>query len=556
MTSQETVRESKHKLAVLSNINLNFVIRKLKKEFDVYDAEGYGNELGTLLNPASSYYSAAPEVTFLVMDLAELSGQDVEPEASFDRIRSWFQTVESVLKSGTVYYISDAYFWNPQLGSFPYDLTIQKAEAFYHECLSELFERHENVRILPVSALIRRIGEERAFSLKMWYLGKILYSNEMQGELADLIAGMMRTEFRVPKKVLAVDLDNTLWGGLAGERDHQEIRLSEDHEGLAYKNAQRVLKQMKDAGVLLAIVSKNNEADAVEILEHHPHMALQKADFAAIRINWNTKDLNLREIAAELNLGLDSFVFWDDQPAERQLIREVLPQVEVPEFPEQPEELAGALTAVYNTYFRKARITSEDRSKTLQYAQNRERKALEDSASDFGTYLKNLEIRIEQCDPGKNTQRFLQLVNKTNQFNLTTKRYTLEELEGILENASKRAFLFRLEDRFGEYGITGAAIVDLGGVPTIEEWVLSCRVMGKRVEYAILDRIEKCIRQEGYDRLRGIYIPTAKNEPVRDLYESCGFQKLEELSGTEKSVFEISLFNPCRQEYYVKWTDE
>ena len=125
-----------------------------------------------------------------------------------------------------------------------------------------------------------------------------------------------------------------------------------------------------------------------------------------------------------------------------------------------------------------------------------------------------------------------------------------------MENASKRAFLFRLEDRFGEYGITGAAIVDLGGVPTIEEWVLSCRVMGKRVEYAILDRIEKCIRQEGYDRLRGIYIPTAKNEPVRDLYESCGFQKLEELSGTEKSVFEISLSNPCRQEYYVKWTDE
>ena len=490
------------------------------------------------------------------MDLAELSGQDGATEASFDRIRSWFQTVESVLKSGTVYYISDAYFWNPQLGSFPYDLTIQKAEAFYHECLSELFERHENVRVLPVSALIRRIGEERAFSLKMWYLGKILYSNEMQGELADLIAGMMRTEFRVPKKVLAVDLDNTLWGGLAGERDHQEIRLSEDHEGLAYKNAQRVLKQMKDAGVLLAIVSKNNEADAVEILEHHPHMALQKADFAAIRINWNTKDLNLREIAAELNLGLDSFVFWDDQPAERQLIREVLPQVVVPEFPEQPEELAGALTAVYNTYFRKARITSEDRSKTLQYAQNRERKELENSASDFGTYLKNLEIRIEQCDPGKNTQRFLQLVNKTNQFNLTTKRYTLEELEGILGNASKRAFLFRLEDRFGEYGITGAAIVDLGGVPTIEEWVLSCRVMGKRVEYAILDRIEKCIRQEGYDRLRGIYIPTAKNEPVRDLYESCGFQKLEEHSRPEKSVFEISLSNPCRQEYYVKWTDE
>lgn len=526
------------KIALLSNVNMNMVIRMLQKDAEVWQPEGYGNELGILMNPDSSYGCFGAEYTFLILDLMELLEHDLDEKAAEKRVGTWFATLESGIKPETVYYISDACLWGPELA-----VLFDKGKKFllerlWLEHLEALQRKHGNVRILPYRQLIDTLGEENAFSLKMWYMGRILLSNEAQRRLCGLILDRLRIETRTPKKVLALDLDNTLWGGLAGEHDNTPIQLSEDHGGLAYKNLQRVILQMRRQGVLLAIVSKNNEEDAMEILERHPHMVLKPEDFAAKRINWKPKHENIREIAEELNLGTDSFVFWDDNPSERQLIRDMLPEVSVPEFPEKPEELAPAMAEIYRLMFESAFVTAEDAQKTAQYAANAARRQLEQSSGDFEEYLKRLEIVITRVEPEKHVERLTQLANKTNQFNLTTKRYTQGQMARLLEDPQKKVFLYQVADRFGDSGIVAAAVVDfIGSKALIEEFVMSCRVMGKNVEYGIIDDIETELQLLGCDTIMGVYIPTAKNQPVEQLYQRLGYRTVE-VSGEMEGIFD------------------
>lgn len=405
------------KIALLSNVNMNFVIRMLQnqareqskavaenseeslQELSIYNAPGYGNELGLLLDPFSSYQEFGPDITFLVMDVMELLEHDLTVEES--RVERWFSMLKGALKPEKLYYISDAWVQGEEL-SVCFDVERkQKLEEIWDGKLAKLMAECSNVRCFPYHKLIGRLGEERAFSMKMWYLGKILHTNEAQKAMAEEIVHLSEVAARTPKKVLLLDLDNTLWGGLAGENDHTPIKLSEDHEGLAYKNLQRVIAQMQSQGVILGIVSKNNEEDAMELIKNHPHMVLRPEAFAAKRINWQPKPENIREIAKELNLGLDSFVFWDDNPAERQLVKTVLPQVTVPDFPEKPEELAKAMAGLYHHYFEKQAVTAEDLEKTKQYAQNAMRKDLEARAVDFESYLKQLDMELICEDPLK-----------------------------------------------------------------------------------------------------------------------------------------------------------
>ena len=539
------------RIALLSNVNMNFVIRMLQKDAEVYEAEGYGNELGILMNPGSSYHAFRPEVTFLVMDLMELLEHDLREEEAKQKIENWFATLSGALRGDGVYYISDAYLWGLELGVV-HDVTKkQKLEYFWAEALDGLCKKHPNVRMIPYHGLIEKIGEENAFSLKMWYMGKILLSNRAQKDLCELILTLTDRESKVPKKVLLLDLDNTLWGGLAGEADHTPILLSEDHGGLAYKNLQRVILQMQKQGVLLGIVSKNNEEDVQGILTAHPHMVLGQECFVIQKINWKPKHENIEQIAAELNLGLDSFVFFDDNPTERQLIRDMLPQVEVPDFPDKPEELAPAMVEIYRKFFAGSFLTEEDLQKTKQYASNVKRTALQESAGSFEDYLKQLAITMERVNPASHVERLTQLVNKTNQFNLTTKRYTQNEMQEILADANKKVYLYRVEDRFGDNGVVAAVIVDRSGEPArIEEFVMSCRVMGKNIEYAIMDDIEKDLLHQGVTRLQGIYLPTPKNKPVSQLYEQLGYQKTGD-TGEGGTLYELPLAEASERTYYV-----
>jgi FkbH-like protein len=534
------------RIALLSNVNMNALIRMLQKDAEVYEAEGYGNELGTLMNPASSYHAFQPEMTFLVVDLLELLEHELEEQAVRSRIQGWFAGFENAMSESCVYYINDAFLWGAELEAADALTDRTVPEGIWNAELKALCARHANVRILPYHRLIVRLGEENAFSPKMWYMGRILLSGEAQKRLAALILDKVELESRTPKKVLVLDLDNTLWGGLAGENDHTPIQLSEEHSGLAYKNLQRVILQMQKQGVLLAIVSKNNPEDAEAILQGHPHMVLRPEHFAAKRINWKPKNENMMEIAGELNLGADSFVFWDDNPQERLLISQTLPQVAVPDFPAKPEELAPAMTAVYHTYFEKAVLTAEDLNKTVQYAANNKRRELQQAAGNFADYLKQLQIVVTRVDAAAHFNRLEALLNKTNQFNLTTRRHDTKELQNLIQNKAKRIFLYRVEDCFGDNGLVAAVIVDAAEkVPVIEEFVMSCRVMGKNIEQGILSHVEGCLREEGFERVRGVYVPTAKNKPVAGLYEQMGYREID--GGTadnvqhEEKIYELTL---------------
>lgn len=546
------------KIAVLSNINMNFMIRSLQDKVQVYEPEGYGNELGILMNPGSSYYTFRPQITFLIMDLAELLGH--ETESAGRRIQDWFAALEGVLQPETVYYISDARLWGPETEVLSDQQVRYRTEQLWRDALSELCERYENLRILPYAKLLTDMGEKNAYSLKTWYLGKILLSGEAQKKLGELILDRVRLESYTPKKVLVLDLDNTLWGGLAAEAEHTPVELSEEHQGLAYKNLQRVILQMQRQGVLLAIVSKNNEEDAMNILERHPHMVLRGDCFAAKKINWRPKHENIRELSHELNLGLDSFVFWDDSPVERGAVAELLPDVTVPEFPVRPEEMATSMADVYRKYFQRPRLTREDREKTLQYAANARREDLRVNTHGFEDYLKKLDIVVTRVNPIQHRDRLLQLLNKTNQFNLTTVRHTHEELAELLADERKKVYLYRVEDCYGDNGLTAAMILELGQIPVIKEFVMSCRIMGRNIEQAILAGVEKELRQEGCEYLRACFVPTAKNKPVASLYESLGYRKLEEVEQPGGSgcmtVYELTLKTAPEREYFARMQTE
>lgn len=541
------------KVALLSNINVDPINRQLKSlhGYEIYESQGYGNELGTIINKQSPLYSFGPDMVFLIMDVMELIQHNIEVEAAEKRIDEWFSILEAALGDNIIFYISDAYLYGFEM-DVVWDKSVKpRIEARWNDDLQQLVSKHSNVRAFSYSTVIQHLGEDNAFSNKMWYMGKILYSASLQRSLAEEITQRIAVETRQAKKVLLLDLDNTIWRGLAGENDITPIVLSEDGVGLAYKNFQRVIKLIKQQGVVLGIVSKNNESDAMSLIANHPHMVLRPDDFAAVRINWKNKAENITEIAKELNIGLDSIVFVDDNKAEQTLIKETLPDVVVPDFPDRPENLSGFMTEIYIKYFEKAVLTDEDREKTNQYQANRQRKELQESSVNYDGYLDGLEMKMFRVDPERNIDRFIQLVNKTNQFNLTTRRLTEPEAFEVIQNPDSEVFLYRVMDRFGDNGIVAAVIVDYGEDAVITEFTMSCRVMGRKIEDAIIGDVEESARKRGYNKLIGIYRPTEKNKPVKNLYSSLGYKTKKAYEDGE-AEYSIELNNALNRIIHVE----
>lgn len=540
------------KIALLSNVNVDPINRLLRadKDIEVYDTRGYGNELGLLINNESPLNKFNPDFLFIIIDIMELVLHDLSIKNVQKRVDEWFGLLRSTVREDRVYYISDTYLFGSEMDIVA---DFDKRECIEHiwiDSLRELTDNYSNIRVFPYNRLIRKTGEKEAYSLKMWYLGKIPHTNQFNKAVCDEIRYRITLETRTARKVLLLDLDNTLWGGLVGENDNTPIVLSDDGLGLVYKNFQRSILKMKEQGAILGIVSKNNEDEAVNIIQNHPHMILRMDDFVVSEINWNNKSDNIREIADELNVGLDSIVFIDDSPFERNLIKETLPEVAVPDFPENPEDLLGFITCIYRDYFEKTVITSEDKNKTEQYRANKERKKLMDSSVNFDSYLESLEIKLHKVDPSKNRDRLLQLMNKTNQFNLTTKRFSEQEVSRLLNDDNSEIFLYSVSDRFGDNGVVIAAIVEYGKEAVISEFTMSCRVMGRKIESAVVEDIEDACRQRGYQNVIGVYIPTEKNRPVQDLYSDLGYTKRK--SGDDGSAeYIIELDKKADRKYHL-----
>jgi FkbH-like protein len=331
---------------------------------------------------------------------------------------------------------------------------------------------------------------------------------------------------KYPLKCIILDLDNTLWGGIIGESELSLLVLDSQGDGKPYFEFQKELLKLHKQGILLAICSKNNTCDALEIIESHPHMVLRPSMIAAFRINWDNKTLNILSIAKELNIGLESIMFIDDNPSERELVKETLPDVEVLELPEDPWGYADALRSC--SRFWPVQLTKDDSKKNIYFSMDKLRKKSRELETNIADFLRKsgLTITISRTDK-ESMPRVVQLINKTNQFNLTTKRFTHSELEMLLKEPDTWLIHMEMSDTFGEYGIIGVSLIRNS---VIELLLLSCRVLGKDAEVAFLSVILHFMKGCGIREATGIYIPSEKNIQTVSFYKNCGFT-LKETAG-------------------------
>ena len=385
-----------------------------------------------------------------------------------------------------------------------------------------------NLLLVDTELLFRRHGEDALLSDAFWYLGRIRYSNKMFRSLATLLFQAADAYAYRGRKVLIVDLDNTIWGGIVGEAGALGIALSEDGVGRCYRDFQRALKAIKRTGVLLAICSKNNPGDLDEVFDRNPMMILGREDFACIRANWEPKPKNILNIAETLNLGVDSFLFIDDNPVERELVRTALPGVSVPEFPVRAENLPSwFLREVVPESFGKYMLTAEDQKKTAQYRVNEKRQRLCHTL-DFDSFLDSLQIEcVLHVDPAEQINRIAQMTQKTNQFNLTTRRYQIPDIQRFLDSPDYAVVLLEYKDRFSSEGAVGLAILNFAE-SKIDSLLMSCRVIGRKVEDRILGKVCELFRARGCPGIAAEFIPTLKNQQVATFYDSHGFSLLSE----------------------------
>ncbi len=380
-----------------------------------------------------------------------------------------------------------------------------------------------NVHLLDAQRWLAIAGKQGS-PLKSWYLGKIPFHTEVFAEAARDIQAALGAIAGRTRKLLVLDLDDTMWGGIVGDVGWENLRLG-GHDGLgeAFVDFQRAVKSLTRRGIVLAVVSKNEESTALDAIRKHPEMVLREDDFVAWRINWRDKAANILEIVKELNLGLQSVVFIDDNPVERARVREALPEVLVPEWPEDKYLYRSALAAL--RCFDVASLTKEDAERTLLYAAERKRDQLQQAVGSIDEWLEGLGIKVvaEPLAP-HNVQRTAQLLNKTNQLNLSTRRLTEAELTEWAKASHRKLWAVSVSDRFGDAGLTGIISVEIEGQKaSIVDFVLSCRVMGRKVEASMVHVAVAHARAAGATRVEARYLKTAKNKPTLDFWTGSGF---------------------------------
>jgi len=394
-----------------------------------------------------------------------------------------------------------------------------------NEALARALPRQ--VYLNDVEQLSAALGKARWFDPRLWNETKTAVSFECQPYYADRLAASLGALFGKSKKCLVLDLDNTLWGGVIGDDGLGGIHLGAGQpDGEAFQDFQRYAKALKDRGVLLAVASKNEPENALAAFREHADMILREADISCFEIGWEPKDQSLIRIAERLNIGLDALVFFDDNPAERQLVRASLPAVTVIEVPPDPSLYVQALDG--ENLFDTLSLTEEDQLRTALIQTNQARESLEAKASSYDDFLRQLEMRafIEPVSE-LNLARVTQLINKTNQFNLTTRRMTEAEVRVLVGNPEAYTSTIRLDDRFGSNGLISVVIGRVKGETlTVDNWLMSCRVLKRGVEALELERMLAFCKSRGLRDIVGRYLPTAKNKLVQGHYAELGFKEI------------------------------
>ncbi|MDO8488562.1 MAG: HAD-IIIC family phosphatase [Candidatus Omnitrophota bacterium] len=389
--------------------------------------------------------------------------------------------------------------------------------------LAESFSNSAKIHLLNTQRWVENSGKG-AFNPKLWYMGKIMFDNEVFREASRDVGALLNALAGLSRKLIILDLDDTLWGGVIGDLGRENVALGgHDPIGEAYVDFQKTLKSLSNRGILLGIVSKNEENVAVEAIKNHPEMVLKIDDFAGWRINWQDKAKNISDLVSSLNLGLESVVFIDDSPLERARIREALPQVLVPDLPAHPLLYKSFLLGL--RCFDAVTFTQEDASRSKMYAQEAGRRSLQAQIGSLDEWIKNLNIKVAAEELLEtNLTRAAQLFNKTNQMNLATRRLSQDELLQWQGAGSRKIFVFKVSDKFGDYGLTGITSLSMEEDKVeIVDFVLSCRVMGRHVEKIMLHVAVKYAVCLGAKQIYARYRPTEKNKPCLEFWKDSGF---------------------------------
>lgn len=402
--------------------------------------------------------------------------------------------------------------------------TLNDSIVKYNQTINNFALKYENIRIVDFNEFTSKYSIDSLIDWKYYFISKMQLSPKVGRDFNEWFISKIRSIELKRKKCLILDLDNTLWGGVIGEDGIEGIRIGGDYPGNAFLFFQESLVELSKNGIILAICSKNNENDVLEAWEKNPFIHLTPQYISAYRINWNNKVDNIKELAKELNIGLDSLVFVDDNPTERELVKQMLPEVEVPEFPLHPYLLPVFFRNLVDKYFRIYSITEEDRTKVDQYHANLERRLEETKFTNLSDFLANLQIELKIQRANKFTlSRIAQMTQKTNQFNLTTIRYNETDLRKIIDDGNE-IFSLSVKDKFGDSGITGCIVLkgDNNSI-IIDTFLLSCRILGKGIEFAFLYSILNMLKNRDIERVESLYISTKKNIQVADFYDRVGF---------------------------------
>jgi len=384
-----------------------------------------------------------------------------------------------------------------------------------------------DVAFVCLDALVRTLGHTEAFDRRKGYLFRQPFSEAFWQGLGEQLARLVRARRVAARKVIAIDCDNTLWGGVVGEDGLDGIRLGAEFPGSAFRDVQARLLDLKAKGVLLTLVSKNNEADVWEVFDQHEGMRLKRTDIVAWRINWLPKPENIASLAAELSVGTDSFIFLDDSAFETEQMRTERPEVFTLRVPEEPADMLDALDRC--EAFDRLEVTAEDRARSEMYQQERARQVAQETLSPE-EFLIRLGLHVRVASPAEaQLTRVAQLINKTNQFNLTTLRRTPDEVAALLRSTAHRLLAVWVVDRFGDYGLTGLAVLEAREDGWhLDTLLLSCRVLARGVETALLAVIGEQLRAANAPALHARFIPTAKNAPAADFLPNHGFTRLDD----------------------------
>jgi FkbH-like protein len=539
------------RLAVLRNFTVEPLIPVLAGEIALagFHPQLYVGDFDAVqenaMNPGSPLYAFDPDVIMLAQWLEALSPElttrflaTPAPEVAraADRVREHLRSVAGALNRNTAAPVLVNNFplpAEPTLGILDSQSTDHQTHAILKLNTDVLADAKElnDVSVVDFMRLFAVHGSINCVDERYWQIARAPLSQKALVPVGREYGKFFRALRGKTKKCLVLDCDNTLWGGIIGEDGMSGIKLGPTYPGSCFVALQQEVLNLHERGVILALCSKNDEADVMEVLREHPDMVLGERHFSARQINWDDKVANLRRIALDLNIGLDSLVFVDDSPFEVNYVREHLPEVAVIQLP--PGAYASYRSVLTRSgYFESLAFTAEDRRKNAMYGEQRERKALEAASTSLEEYLAKLEIDVDVAVPPAemDVSRVSQLTQKTNQFNLTTRRYGEGAVRAFIASDDSDVFSLKVRDRISDSGLVGVAVLTYrDGTATIDSFLLSCRVIGRGVEGSLLSVVVRhAVEERGCNRVVGTYVASTKNAMVAEFYPRHGFVALDQ----------------------------